>query len=126
MRDVYFMGYRVHKNIEHFTPKTVLFSNETSSITVEMANDALDYALSIIARKNLIIDAYHKARKVLISIKKRLSNQQPLRCTKQDWKTAIDVLEEIMNENAKTEEEKANNERGALICKLLISRFDLH
>lgn len=53
MGDIYFMGYKVHKNIEYFTPNTVLFSNGTSSITVEMANDALDYALGIIAKKIL-------------------------------------------------------------------------
>lgn len=100
-----------------------MFSNETNSITVAMANDVLDYVLSIIARKNPMIDAYNKARKVLVSLKKRLANQRPLRCTKQEWRTAIEVMEEVMNENAKSEEQKENNARGALICKLLISGF---
>lgn len=36
---------------------------------------------------------------------------------------AIEVVEEVMNENAKSEEEQGNNARGALICKLLISGF---
>ena len=88
-----------------------------------MANDVLDYVLSILARKNPLIDVYNKARKVLFSLKKRLANQQPLRCTKNEWKIAIEVLEEVMNENAKSEEEKENNTKGALICKLLISGF---
>ena len=121
--DVFFMGYKIHKDIQHFTPSTVLFSNPTNSITVAMANDVLDYVLSILARKNPLIDAYNKARKVLVSLKKRLANQQPLWCTKKEWKIAIEVLEEVMNENAKSEEEKENNARGALICKLLISGF---
>lgn len=121
--DMFFMGYKIHKDIQYFTPSTVLFSNATNSITVAMANDVLDYVLSIIARKNPLMDAYNKTRKVMVSLKKRLANQQPLRCTKKEWKTAIEVLEEVMNENAKTEEEKENNTRGALICKLLISGF---
>lgn len=121
--DIFFMGYKIHKDIQHFTPSTVLFSNATNSITVAMANDVLDYVLSIIARKNPLIDAYNKTRKVMVSLKKRLANQQPLRCTKKEWKTAIETLEEIMNENAKSEEEKENNTRWALICKLLISGF---
>ena len=121
--DMFFMGYKVYKDIQHFTPSTVLFSNETNSITVAMANDVLDYILSIIARKNPLIDAYNKARKVLVSLKKILANQQPMRCTRQELKTAIEVLEEVLNGNAKSEEEKENNTRRALICKLLISGF---
>lgn len=117
------MGYKVHRGIQHFTPNTVLFSNATNNITVAMANDFLDYALSMIARKNPLIDAYNKAKKVMVSLKKRLANQQPLRCTKQELKTAVEVLEEVMNENAKSEAEKENNARGALICKLLIDGF---
>lgn len=121
--DIFFMGYKIHKDIQYFTPSTVLFSNETNNITVAMANDVLDYVLGAIARKNPLLDAYNKTRKVLVSIKKRLANQQPLRCTRQEWRTAVEVLEEVLNENAKSEAEKENNARGALICKLLISGF---
>lgn len=70
-----------------------------------------------------MIDAYNKARKALISLKKRLANQKRICCTKKEGITAIAVMEEVMNENANSEEEKENNTRGALICKLLISGF---
>lgn len=123
MRDIYVMGYKVHRDMQHLAPNTVLFSNETNNITVAMANDVLDYVLSMIARKNPLTDACNKARKVLVSLKKILANQQPLRCTKQELKTAVEVLEEVMNENAKSEAEKENNARRALICKLLIDGF---
>ncbi|MCM1183812.1 MAG: hypothetical protein NC337_10600 [Roseburia sp.] len=123
MRDIYIMGYKVHRDIQYFAPNTVLFSNGTNNITVAMANDVLDQALSMIARKNPLTDAYNKARKVLASLKKILANKQPLRCTKQELKTTVEVLEEVMNENAKSEAEKENNARGALICKLLIDGF---
>ena len=116
-------GIRFIRIYNILPPSTVLFSNATNSITVAIANDVLDYVLSIIARKNPMLDAYNKARKVLVSLKKRLANQQPLRCTKQEWITAIEVMEGVMNENAKSEEEKENTARGALICKLLISEF---
>lgn len=123
MNDMVFMRYKIHKDIKRFTPSTVLFSNATNSITVAMANDALDYVLSVVARKNPLVDAYNKAKKVFVSVKKRLANQHPLRCTKHEWKIAIDILEEVMNENAKSDEEKENIARSALICKLLIDGF---
>lgn len=123
MRDIYVMGYKVHRDMQHFAPNTVLFSSAIDNITVAMANDVLDYVLSAIARKNPLTDACNKARKVLVSLKKILANQQPLQCSKQELKTAVEVLEEVMNENAKSEAEKENNARGALICKLLIDGF---
>ena len=57
---------------------------------------------------------------VLSAIKMRLSNKQTSQPSKKDLKTTIDVLKEILNANAKLEQQKEHNERCALICKLLI------
>ena len=121
MNDQYFMGYKIHLNITCFAPDTILFSRETDCITVSMVNDVLDYLLDAIARKNPLSESYKKAKTVLSVIKLRLSNKQLLRPSKKDLKTTVDVLEEILNTNAKSEQQKEYNARNALICKLLIN-----
>lgn len=121
MNDQYFMGYKIHLNITRFAPDTILFSRETDCITVSMVNDVLDYLLDAIAHKSPLFESYKKAKTVLSVIKLRLSNKQLLRPSKKDLKTTVDVLEEILNTNAKSEQQKEYNARNALICKLMIN-----
>ena len=123
MTDQYIMGYKIHLNITHFTPNTVLFSRETDRITVSMVNDVIDYVLSTIALKSPLSESYKKAKTVLAAIKMRLGNKQISRPSKKDLNTTVDVLKEIFNANAKTVQQKEHNERCALICKLLIDSF---
>ena len=97
MNDQYVMGYKINTNIKHYLPNTVLFIRNDEKITVAMAQDAVDYILGVLARKNPLIDAYKKAKTVFSAIKLMLENKQPSRVTKADVKIAIDVLEEIQN-----------------------------
>ena len=119
----YIMGYKIHLNITRFTPDTVLFSRGTDHITVSMANDVLDYLLGVIADKSPLSESYKKAKTVILVIKMRLCNKQFSRLSKRDLKTTVDVLKEIFNTNAESEQQKEYNERCALICKLLINSF---
>ncbi len=124
MSDRYFMGYKVNTGIKHFLPNTVLFTKNDEKITVAMAQDAVDYILGVLARKNPLIDTYKKAKTVFSAIKLMLENKQPSKVTKEDVKAAIDVLEEIQNLCAKSEAEKEYNARCALLCKLLVDGLD--
>lgn len=117
------MGYKIHLNITHFTPNTVLFSRETDYITVSMVNDVLDYVLNAIALKSPLSESYKKAKTVLFVIKMRLRNKKMSRPSIKDLKITVDVLKEIFNANANSEQQKEHNERCALICKLLIDSF---
>lgn len=124
MSDRFFMGYKINTGIKHFLPSTVLFTKNDEEITVAMAQDAVDYILGVLARKNLLIDTYKKAKTVFSAIKLILENKQPSRVTKEDVKAAIDVLEEILNMTAKSEAEKEYNARCALMCKVLVDGLD--
>ena len=124
MSDQYFMGYKVNVGIKHFLPNTVLFIKNDEKITFSMAQDAVDYILGVLARKNPLIDTYKKAKTVFSAIKLMLENKQPSRVTKEDVKVAIDVLEEIQNLYAKSGAEKEYNARCALLCKLLVDGLD--
>ena len=124
MSDRYFMGYKIHHNTGFYLPNTVLFSKEDVKITVSMAKDALDYILSMIALKNPVIEKYKKAKAVFTGMKIILENKQPSKFTKEDAKTAVDVLEEITNMTAQSDAEKEQNARYAFICKLLIDGLD--
>ena len=123
MSDRYFMGYKVNTGIKHFLPSTVLFTKNDEKITVTMAQNAVDYILGVLARKNPLIDTYKKAKTVFSAIKQILENKQPSRVTKEDAKAAIDVLEEIQNLYAKSDAEREYNARCALLCKLLVDGF---
>lgn len=126
MSDQYYMGYKVNTGIKCFLPNTVMFTknNEKIKITVAMAQDAVDYILGVLARKNPLIDTYKKAKTVFSAIKLILENKQPSRVTEEDVKVAIDVLEEIQNLSANSEAEKEYNARCALLCKLLVDGLD--
>lgn len=123
MSETYFMGYKINKNIKHFTSNTVLFSNETDSITVTMAKDFLDYILGLIAIKNPMIEKYQKAKKVFLALKNWLDNRHPHPPNTDDIKATIDVLEEIKNMSANSDDEKAYNSKYALFCKMIIDGF---
>lgn len=68
-------------------------------------------------------DIYKKAKTVLSVIKMRLGYKQLSRPSKKDLRTTVDVLGEIFNINAKSEQQKEYNARCALICKLIINGF---
>lgn len=120
MSDRYFMGYKIHHNTGFYLPNTILFSKGDMKITVSMAKDALDYILSMIALKNPVIEKYKRAKAVFSGMKMILENKKPSMFTKEDAKTAIDVLEEITNMTARTDAEKEQNAQYAFVCKLLI------
>ncbi len=123
MSDRYFMGYRIHYHTGFYLPNTVLFSKDGIKITVAMAKDALNYILSMIALKNPVIKKYKKAKVVFSGMKMILENNQPPQISKEDAKTAVDVLEEITNMTAQTDAEKEQNARCAFICKMMIDGF---
>lgn len=124
MSDNYFMGYKINTNIKHCYPNTVLFTKNDVKITVAMAQDAVDYILGLLAQKDPLIDAYKKAKTVFSAIKLILENKRPPRVIKEDVKSAIDVLEEILNLSAKSDVEKEYNARCALLCKWLVDGLD--
>ena len=123
MNGTYFMGYKINKNIKHFSPTSILFSNEKEYITVAMAKDALDCILSIIAARNPMVESYNTAKTVFNTLKMLLENKKTSRPSNADMKTAVDVLKEITNLSAKSEEEKERNAKVALVCKLVIDGF---
>lgn len=124
MSDRYFMGYKINTNIKYYLPNTVLFTIHDEEITVAMAQDALDYILGELARRNPVIDTYKKAKTVFSAVKLILENKQPSKITKDDVKIAIDVLEEIKNLSARSEAEKEYNAKCALLCKGLVDGLD--
>lgn len=124
MSDRYFMGYTVNTGIKHFLPNTILFIKGDEKITVAMAQNAIDYILSVRALKDPVIDRYKKAKTVFSAMKLMLQNSRQRKVTKEDAKVAIDVLEEIQNLYAKSDDEKECNAKYALLCKLLIDGFD--
>lgn len=75
MSDRYFMDYKVNTGIKHFRHGTVLFTKNEEKITVAMAQDAVDYILGVLARKDPLIDAYKKAKTVFSAIKLILENK---------------------------------------------------
>lgn len=123
MNEPDFMGYKINKNVKHFLPNTVLFSNENERITVAMIKNALDYILGIIATRSPLVEPYKTAKTVFDAMKMVLENKRPSKHSKEDMKTTVDVLEEITNLSAKSEWEKEHNARYAFLCKLVIDRF---
>lgn len=123
MNEPGFMGYKINKNVKHFLPNTVLFSNENERITVAMIKNALDYILGIIATRSPLVESYKTAKTVFDAMKMVLENKRPSKPSKEDMKTTVDVLEEITNLSAKSEWEKEQNARYAFLCKLVIDRF---
>ena len=119
----YFMGIKVHPFPDQFRPNTILFSNEQENFTVSMAQDAMDYILSILSHKDPMINAYMRARTVIRAVRMVLANRRAARPSKEDIKITIDVLKEIMDQKAISEGEKENNAKNAYICKVLIEQI---
>lgn len=123
MNEPGFMGYKINKNVKHFLPNTVLFSNKNERITVAMIKNVLDYILGIIATRSPLVESYKTAKTVFDAMKMVLENKRPSKPSKEDMKTTVDVLEEITNLSAKSEWEKEQNARDAFLCKLMIDGF---
>ena len=103
-----------------YYPKHVLFNDGVKDITVDMAIEALDYMISQISLKNPIFNDYKKAIMVLKSLKMILNNNIPPKLSKEDLKTAVDVIEEVKNSFASSEKEKQYNAEMAIRCKMVI------
>lgn len=97
-------GYTVHTSITHFTPNTVLFSCGSDRITVSMVNNVLDYVIGYIAVNSSLSESYKKAKTVLTVMKMRLCNKQLSQPSKKDIEITVDVLKEIFNTKAKSEQ----------------------
>ena len=117
MNEPGFMGYKINKNVKHFLPNTVLFSNKNERITVAMIKNVLDYILGVIATRSPLVESYKTAKTVFDAMKMVLENKRPSKPSKEDMKTTVDVLEEITNLSAKSEWEKEQNARYAFLCK---------
>ena len=113
-------GYTIHSRPSFYLPSTILFSNEKENITVQIAKNAVDYIVEQIARKSPIMQSYKKAKTVFEAFKAILENKTPKQFSREDAKIAVDVLEEIKNERANSDSEKAYNSKMAFICKLVI------
>lgn len=103
-----------------YYPKYVLFNDGVKDITVDMAIEALNYMIKIILSKKPLTNSYKKAITVLQSMKTILNNNTPPHNSKDDLKITIDVIEEVKNSYAKSEEEKRYNAEMAFKCKLII------
>ncbi len=117
MNEPGFMGYKINKNVKHFLPNTVLFSNKNERITVAMIKNVLDYILGIIATRCPLVESYKTAKTVFDAMKMVLENKRPSKPSKEDMKTTVDVLEEITDLSAKSKWEKEQNARYAFLCK---------
>ncbi len=114
-------GYKILKRPSYLLPNTVIAYNETTQITVQMAREAIEESLNYLAKRNLTKGAYKKAKIVFEAFKLMLDNKTPHYYSKEDAKCAIDVLEEVIGENATSETEKQNNANWALLLRSLIS-----
>lgn len=117
-----FMGYTVHRP-QKFQSSTALFTKENETITVSMLQEALDHMISAIAKENPIFERYSVTLKVLRAIQVRLANGQPRKPSKQELKTACEVLSEIQKEYVATEAQRVRIDLAAAQCKLFIECF---
>lgn len=118
-----FMGYTVHGATE-FRPNTILFTKENETITVSILQEALSRMVeTIIAKNDPTFSKYKVTLKVLRAIQVRLTNRQIQRPSKEELKTACEVLSEIQKEYATTEEQKNRIDTAAFQCKLFIECF---
>lgn len=116
-------GYKILNKPSYLLPNTVIAYNETTQITVQMAREAIKQALDYLAKRNLTKGDYKKAKIVFEAFKLILDNKTPHCYSKEEAKCAIDVLEEIIGENATSEAEKQNNANWASFIKSLISAW---
>ena len=114
--------YKIFLNYKKFLSNRVLIESDDGmvKITVGMVKNFLDYALSLEAIKNPQLDKYKKAKKFFEVYLLLLNNNQSPKLTKDYFKAAADVIEEIENLNAVIDEQKAYNARMCLAVKILI------
>lgn len=110
----------MYRNIGQFKPNTVLYSDGNVKLTVAAALDMVDYAISFLATKNEQIEKYKKAKIFFNAAKLMLNNKTPQRLEKEYYKFAVDVVEEIKNMQAQSEQEKILNAQYSLFLKLII------
>lgn len=116
-------GYTIHKHTKFF-PSTVLFSKGKESVTVEKAINTVDYLLTFIsANFDTSINKYRTALSTFKAIKLILNNQTPHKMTKEMAKLSIEVVEEIANFTAKSDDEKMKNAERTMIAKILLDGF---
>ncbi len=107
-------------NKHKYSPNMILFNDGKEDVTVTMALEVLEHMIDLISLRMPIAGAYKKAITVLKAIKMILNNNTPSKISKNDMKTAVDVIEEVKNSYAKSEEEKSYNAEMALKCKMII------
>lgn len=110
----------MYRNTMKFTPNTVLYSDNNVKLTVSVALNMVDYILSVLATKNEQIEKYKRAKMFFTAVKLMLNNKAPQRPGKEDYKFAVDVVEEIRNMQAQTEQEKILNANFSLFMKFII------
>lgn len=115
--------YQPYAHMRHFTPNTVLYRDENKAITVSMALDILDYIFNFLATKNEQIEKYKKANLFFKAMYLCLTNKTPQQLSKDCKKFAVDVVKEISDTLAQSEQEKIYNNEIALFAKMLIE-FD--
>lgn len=104
-----------------FSNRVLIESDDgTLKVTVGMMKSFLEYMLSLESIRNPQLDKYKKAKKFFESCTLMLNNNQPKKLSKEYFKAAADVIEEIENMKAETEEKKIFNARMCLAVKLLI------
>ncbi len=110
----------MYRNMIKFSPNTILYRDNNVDFTVSMALDMVDYILSVLATKNEQIETYKRAKIFFTATKLMLNNKTPQRLCKEDYKFAVDVVEEIKNMHAHSEQEKIRNANYALLIKFII------
>lgn len=117
------MGYTIHKRPKIYQSSTILFSNEYENVTVQMIQELLQFMMSKVRQKNMLSEERRKILKVLNAFKLILENKTPQRLQKEEMKMAVDVIEEIKNENASCEFDIVRNKWMAILCKMMIEVF---
>lgn len=112
-------GNCANNNGRKLLPNMILFGN----VTVAMAEDAVNYILTVIMSKGPLSEPYRIAQKVFNAIRLILINKQPPKISKEELKTAADILGEILKQNTTSKAEQNRIELSAFRCKMLIEVF---
>lgn len=114
--------FKIYLCFNKFLPNRILVeSNDgTLKITVGMMKNFLEYMLSLESIRNPKLDKYKKAKKLFEAFSLLFNNNQSPKLTKDYFKAAADVIEEIENIKATTDEQKVHNAQMCLAVKVLI------
>lgn len=115
-------GFKIYLCFNKFLSNRILVeSNDgTLKITVGMMKNFLEYMLSLESIRNPKLDKYKKAKKLFEAFSLLFNNNQSPKLTKDYFKAAVDVIEEIENIKATTDEQKVHNAQMCLAVKVLI------